>query len=344
VPRYPLDWVVLGSSRSTIGTSHECWWSPVEAHLMSKMRRVMPRCGAYRAWLPMTFVSGILRPSAAFWGREQFADRHKTVARLPAVADVASEWSSRHRKATGPFIHCIAAFWASLRSRTEACRAWGVCGMDENPLAFEFSKTRTICDAFDQAWAFLQDLDSDLTEPPKSLAARTILAKRIIEMADQGLMDVTELRNDALAFLQHNPPFRLIAKGSENHWSHGSLARRAMGKAVETVWAASSSAFTRRMKRPTPGRARYSPRWRSTYVPHGKAETARALLSRIRCSVGHRRKCSQKLSGINCVAATIQLTGRELATFDCSVDRRFGDAYGPCCAAWCVHRPASALR
>src|SRR5262245_37222325 len=86
--------------------------------------------------------------------------------------------------------------------------------MDENPLAFEFSKTRTICDAFDQAWAFLQDLGSDLTEPPKSLAARTILAKRIIEMADQALMDVTELRNDALAFLQHNPPFRLTAKGS----------------------------------------------------------------------------------------------------------------------------------
>ena len=86
--------------------------------------------------------------------------------------------------------------------------------MDDNPLAFEFSKTRTICDAFDQAWAFLQDLGSHLTEPPKSLAARTILAKRIIEMADQALMDVTELRDDALAFLQHNPPFRLIAKGS----------------------------------------------------------------------------------------------------------------------------------
>jgi hypothetical protein len=104
------------------------------------------------------------------------------------------------------------------------------------------------------------------------------------------------------------------------------------------------SAFTRRMKRPTPGRARYSPRWRSTYVPHGKAETARALLSRIHCSVGHRRKCSQKLSGINCVAATIQLTGREPATLNRSVDRRFGDACGSCCAAWCVHSGTSALR
>ena len=107
--------------------------------------------------------------------------------------------------------------------------------MDENPLAFEFSKTRTICDAFDQAWAFLQRLGSDLTEPSNSLATQTILAKRIIEMAHQGLMDVPELRDDALAFLQHNPPFRLLAKRSENHWSHGGLARRARGKAVETV-------------------------------------------------------------------------------------------------------------
>jgi hypothetical protein len=41
--------------------------------------------------------------------REQFTDRHKTVARLPTVAGLASETSSRHRKATGPLIHCIAA-------------------------------------------------------------------------------------------------------------------------------------------------------------------------------------------------------------------------------------------
>jgi hypothetical protein len=76
----------------------------------------------------------------------------------------------------------------------------------ENPLAFEFSNTRTICDAFDEAWAFLQGLGSDPTEPSNSLATQTILAKRIIEMADQGLRDVAELRDDALAFLHHSPP------------------------------------------------------------------------------------------------------------------------------------------
>ena len=75
--------------------------------------------------------------------------------------------------------------------------------MVETPLAFNFSKTRMVCDAFDDAWA----------EPSKSLVSRTMLAKRIIEMADQGLMDVTELRDDALAVVQHNRP-PLIAKNA----------------------------------------------------------------------------------------------------------------------------------
>jgi len=39
--------------------------------------------------------------------------------------------------------------------------------------------------------------------------------------------------------------------------------------------------------------------------------------------------CARACRGINCVAATIQLAGRGPATFDCSVDRRFGDACGP---------------
>ena len=78
--------------------------------------------------------------------------------------------------------------------------------MVENPLAFNFSKTRTICDAFDDAWTLLQGLGSDLTQAPKSLATQTVLAKRIIEMADQGLRDIPALRDDALAFLQHSPP------------------------------------------------------------------------------------------------------------------------------------------
>ena len=78
--------------------------------------------------------------------------------------------------------------------------------MVETPLAFDLCRTHTICDAFDGAWALLQGVGSDLTEASKALLTRTILAKRIIEMADQGLMDVTELRDDAVAFVQDNPP------------------------------------------------------------------------------------------------------------------------------------------
>ena len=102
--------------------------------------------------------------------------------------------------------------------------------MVENPLAFEFSKTRTICDAFDEAWAFLQNLGTDLAEPSNALATQTILAKRIIEMADQGLMDVTELRDNALAFLQHNASSADRKGQREKYRSPSSLARPAMGQ------------------------------------------------------------------------------------------------------------------
>jgi hypothetical protein len=101
--------------------------------------------------------------------------------------------------------------------------------MAENPLAFDFSKTRTICDAFDEAWAFLQGLGSDLTEPSKSLATQTILAKRIIEMADQGLRGIPELRDDALAFLEHSPP---------------SASRNGLGEAIGAQTAALAESFS----------------------------------------------------------------------------------------------------
>ena len=104
--------------------------------------------------------------------------------------------------------------------------------MVENPLAFNFSKTRAICDAFDEAWAFLQGLGNDLTQTSKSLATQTILAKRIIEMAYQGLRDIPELRDDALAFLQHSPPSAWRNGLRENHQSPDGVAR---DKAIETA-------------------------------------------------------------------------------------------------------------
>jgi ABC-type uncharacterized transport system substrate-binding protein len=58
-----------------------------------------------------------------------------------------------------------------------------------------------------------------------------------LEMADHGLMDVTELRDDALAFLQNNPPVRVIAKGSaENRWTGATAVSLAeLGAKRETV-------------------------------------------------------------------------------------------------------------
>jgi hypothetical protein len=57
-------------------------------------------------------------------------------------------------------------------------------------------------------------------------------------MADHGLMDVTELRDDALAFLQNNPHVQVIAKGSaENHWTGATAVSLAelRGKAGDSV-------------------------------------------------------------------------------------------------------------
>src|SRR5215813_14214547 len=105
--------------------------------------------------------------------------------------------------------------------------------MVENPLAFNFSKTRTICVAFDEAWAFLQGLGSELTEASNSLATQTILAKRIIEMADQGLRDIPELRDDALAFLEHSPPSAWRNGLGKNRRSPDGVARRARDRAIE---------------------------------------------------------------------------------------------------------------
>jgi len=114
-------------------------------------------------------------------------------------------------QATGPSIHFIAGtFWALAPKHVGREE---IAIMVQTPLAFDFSKTRTICDAFDDASRFLQARGSDFTEASNSLATRTVLAKRIIEMADHGLTDVRKLRDDALAFFNTMRP-RLIAKGS----------------------------------------------------------------------------------------------------------------------------------
>ena len=82
--------------------------------------------------------------------------------------------------------------------------------MPLNPLltkeGFDPAQTRVICDAFDSAWVILQKSLSRFAEPGLAPAARTILAKRIIELAHTGAVDKTDLRNDALEYLHKNPP------------------------------------------------------------------------------------------------------------------------------------------
>jgi hypothetical protein len=67
-------------------------------------------------------------------------------------------------------------------------------------------QTRAICDAFDSSWMELQRAASDLTAPARAPATREILAKRIIDRALGGVLSVKELRDDALAYLESNPP------------------------------------------------------------------------------------------------------------------------------------------
>ena len=67
---------------------------------------------------------------------------------------------------------------------------------------FDANRTHVICDAFDSAWVFLQKSGSRYAEAAKAPTARAILAKRIIAMAMDGTLDMTQLRDDALAHLQ----------------------------------------------------------------------------------------------------------------------------------------------
>jgi len=74
--------------------------------------------------------------------------------------------------------------------------------------AFDSAKTRLICDAFDGAWGLLQGVGSEFAGSAKAPAAREILAKRIIDMAQRGVADMIELRDDALRHLRDHPPAR----------------------------------------------------------------------------------------------------------------------------------------
>jgi hypothetical protein len=72
--------------------------------------------------------------------------------------------------------------------------------------AFNLQHTKAICDAFDGAWASLRKSNDPLTAESLADEARTVLAKRIIVMAESGMQDRAKLQADALDFLANNPP------------------------------------------------------------------------------------------------------------------------------------------
>jgi hypothetical protein len=72
--------------------------------------------------------------------------------------------------------------------------------------AFDAEKTRAICQAFDDAWSKLTEADDPLVGSIIAPSTRTILARRILELADQGISDVASLCDEALRHVNTPPP------------------------------------------------------------------------------------------------------------------------------------------
>jgi hypothetical protein len=72
-------------------------------------------------------------------------------------------------------------------------------------MSVDVTKTEMICKAFDDAWAHLKNADDTLADPSKASVIRTVLARRIIEMAVGDGMTSGKLRDDAIAQAPHSP-------------------------------------------------------------------------------------------------------------------------------------------
>lgn len=70
--------------------------------------------------------------------------------------------------------------------------------------AFEPEMIETLVAVFEDAWRQVERSGSKLSSPAYQRAAREILAKRIIETAQRGERDPSELANQALTYLQRS--------------------------------------------------------------------------------------------------------------------------------------------
>jgi hypothetical protein len=69
---------------------------------------------------------------------------------------------------------------------------------------FDPETIAVLCAALDEAWDRLLQSGSECTRPAYARAMREVVARRIIDMAQQGIRDQKELANGALRFLAAN--------------------------------------------------------------------------------------------------------------------------------------------
>ncbi len=70
--------------------------------------------------------------------------------------------------------------------------------------AFEPEMVETLASVFEAAWQKVEQSGSKLSSPAYKRAAKEIIAKRIIEMAQRGERDPSELADDAVAYLERS--------------------------------------------------------------------------------------------------------------------------------------------
>jgi hypothetical protein len=70
--------------------------------------------------------------------------------------------------------------------------------------AFDPETIETLVSVFETAWRKVEQSGSKLASPAYERAAREIIAKRIIEMAQRGQRDPSELAEDAVSYLERS--------------------------------------------------------------------------------------------------------------------------------------------
>jgi hypothetical protein len=70
--------------------------------------------------------------------------------------------------------------------------------------AFEPEVIETLVLVYEAAWRKVEESGSKFASPGYQRAAQEIIAKRIIEMAQRGERNPSELADDAVAYLEHS--------------------------------------------------------------------------------------------------------------------------------------------